>query len=71
MCGPFSTEFQFQAVSDCQLVQPSQCLLVKTIYLYSGVGSIHALRRSPIQVVGVTLIIEMCGYDIPFIKVIV
>ena len=33
MWGPFSTEFQFQAVSDCQLVQPSWCLLVMTTYL--------------------------------------
>ena len=33
MWGPFSTEFQFQAVSDCQFVQPSWCLLVNTMYL--------------------------------------
>ena len=33
LCGPTSSEFQFQETLDPQLVKPSWCLLVKTKYL--------------------------------------
>ena len=45
------------------------CILILWI-LYSGVGSIRALRGPQIQAVGVALITEFCDHNVPFLKVI-
>ena len=39
MCGPVSTEFQFQDVADGQLVHPLWCFVIKVTYLQNNTSS--------------------------------